>query len=91
MPPQPGTYVGRAALIELWRPAIVGPQAFGEFRMIPTGANRQPAAATYVRRAGDDRYRPLAIDVLRIEDGLVAEVTTFGHRWFPRFGLPSEL
>ena len=78
MPPQPGTYVGRAALIELWRPAIVGPQAFGEFRMIPTGANRQPAAATYVRRAGDDRYRPLAIDVLRIEDGLVAEVTTFG-------------
>ena len=91
MPPQPGTYVGRAALIELWRPAIVGPQAFGEFRIIPTGANRQPAAAAYVRRAGDDRYRPLAIDVLRIEDGLVAEVTTFGRRWFPRFGLPSAL
>ncbi len=91
MPPQPGTYVGRATLIELWRPVVVGPQAFGEFRIIPTGANRQPAAATYVRRAGDDRYRPLAIDVLRIEDGLVAEVTTFGPRWFPRFGLPSAL
>ena len=91
MPPQPGTWVGRAALIELWRPAIVGPGAFGEFRMIPTGANRQPAAATYVRRAGDDRYRPLAIDVLRIEDGLVAEVTTFGPRWFPRFELPTAL
>ena len=91
MPPQPGTYVGRATLIELWRPAIVGPQAFGEFRIIPTGANRQPAAATYVRRAGDDRYRPLAIDVLRIEDGLVAEVTTFGRPWFPRFELPSAL
>ena len=91
MPPQPGTYVGRATLIELWRPAIVGPQAFGEFRIIPTGANRQLAAATYVRRAGHDRYRPLAIDVLRIEDGLVAEVTTFGRRWFPRFGLPSAL
>ena len=86
-----GDLCRRATLIELWRPAIVGPQAFGEFRMIPTGANRQPAAATYVRRAGDDRYRPLAIDVLRIEDGLVAEVTTFGHRWFPRFGLPAEL
>ena len=91
MPPQPGTYLGREALIELWRPAITGPQAFGEFRMIPTGANRQPAAATYVRRAGDDRYRPLAIDVLRIEDGLVAEVTTFGPRWFPRFELPATL
>jgi RNA polymerase sigma-70 factor (ECF subfamily) len=91
MPPQPGTYVGRATLIELWRPAIVGPQAFGEFRIIPTGANRQPAAATYVRRAGHDRYRPLAIDVLRIEDGLVAEVTTFGRRWFQHFGLPSAL
>jgi RNA polymerase sigma-70 factor (ECF subfamily) len=91
MPPQPGTYVGRAALIELWRPAIVGPQAFGEFRIIPTGANRQPAAAAYVRRAGDDRFRPLAIDVLQIEHGLVAEVTTFGSRWFPRFGLPAAL
>jgi RNA polymerase sigma-70 factor (ECF subfamily) len=91
MPPQPGTHVGRATLIELWRPVVVGPQAFGELRIVPTGANRQPAAAAYVRRAGDDRYRPLAIDVLRIEDGLVAEVTTFGPRWFPRFGLPSAL
>jgi RNA polymerase sigma-70 factor (ECF subfamily) len=44
-----------------------------------------------VRRAGDDRYRPLAIDVLRIEDGLVAVVTTFGRHWFPRFGLSSAL
>ena len=91
MPPQPGVSVGRAALVELWRAAIAGPLAFGEFRIIPTGANRQPAAAAYVRRAGDDRYRPLAIDVLRIEDGLVAEVTTFGPRWFPRFELPSAL
>jgi RNA polymerase sigma-70 factor (ECF subfamily) len=91
MPPQPGTYVGRAALIELWRPVVVGPQAFGEFRFIPAGANRQPAAAAYVRRAGDDRYRPLAIDILRIENGLVAEVTTFGPRWFPRFDLPAAL
>lgn len=91
MPPQPGTYVGRAALIELWRPAIIGPEAFGEFRILPTGANRQPAAAAYVRRTGDDRHRPLAIDVLRIEDGLVAEVTTFGPRWFSRFGLPASL
>jgi RNA polymerase sigma-70 factor (ECF subfamily) len=91
MPPQPGISVGRATLIELWRPAIVGPQAFGEFRIIPTGANRQPAAAAYVRRAGDDRFRPLAIDVLRIEDGLVVEVTTFGTSWFPRFGLPAAL
>jgi RNA polymerase sigma-70 factor (ECF subfamily) len=91
MPPQPGIHVGRAALIELWRPAVVGPQAFGEFRMIPTAANHQPAGAMYVRRAGDDRYRPLAIDVLRIEAGLVSEVTTFGTRWFPRFGLPSAL
>ena len=91
MPPQPGIYVGRAALMELWRPVVVGPQAFGEFRIIPTGANRQPAAAAYVRRAGDDRYRPLAIDVLRIEDGLVAEVTTFGRDWFARFELPAAL
>ena len=89
MPPQPGIHVGRAALIELWRPAIVGPQAFGAFRFIPTGANRQPAAAAYVRRAGDDRYRPLAIDVLRMADGVVAEILTFVPGQFAALGLPE--
>ena len=57
MPPQPGTYVGRATLIELWRPAVIGPQAFGEFRM--HSDRRQPPACSGGVRAARGR-RPLS-------------------------------
>jgi len=36
-----------------------------------------PAAAFYVRKPGDALYRPFMLDVLRIEDGGVVEVTAF--------------
>ena len=48
-------------------------------------------SACYVRRPGDDRFRPLALDVLRIEDGEIAEITTFPADLFAAFGLPAEL
>ncbi len=54
-------------------------------------ANRQPALANYLRRRGDTEFRALSLDVLRIEDGLVAEVTTFDPALFGRFGLPDVL
>ena len=55
-------------------------------------ANRQPAAASYVRAAGASAYRPMGIDVLRIEYGLIAEITTFLQpELFGAFGLPAAL
>jgi len=33
----------------------------------------------------------MALDVLRIEDGLVAEITTFVPELVPAFGLPPTL
>ena len=54
-----------------------------------TRANRQPAVACYVRRPGDDAYSPLALDVLRIVDGAVAEIVTFDGAIFGWFGLPA--
>jgi RNA polymerase sigma-70 factor, ECF subfamily len=54
-------------------------------------ANRQPALAAYVRRSGDSQYRAFAIDVLRVEDGLIADVIAFRPDVFPAFGLPPEL
>ena len=57
MPPQPGTYVGRAALIELWRPAIVGPRGV---RRVPHDPDRrQPPARSGDVRAARGR-RPLS-------------------------------
>ena len=47
-----------------------------------------PAAASYLRRPGDTAFRAFKLDVLRIEDGSIAEITTFGYSLFPHFGLP---
>lgn len=64
----------------------------GRFRFLATGANRQLAAASYVREPGGSGYRPLGIDVLRIEADLVAEITTFLRpEMFAAFGLPARL
>jgi RNA polymerase sigma-70 factor (ECF subfamily) len=50
-----------------------------------------PAAASYLRRAGSDRYLPFKLDVLRTGGGLIAEITTFDASLFDRFGLPASL
>jgi RNA polymerase sigma-70 factor (ECF subfamily) len=63
----------------------------GEWRLVPTQANRMPTAASYLRRPGDTVFRAFKFDVLRVEDGLIAEITTFGASLFPAFGLPPTL
>jgi hypothetical protein len=50
-----------------------------------------PAAASYLRRPGDSQFRPFKLDVLRIEDDRLAEVTTFGFAAFPALRLPASL
>ena len=91
MPPDPFWSIGREATIESWVDGGFGSEALGAFRCLRTAANRQPAVACYVRRPGDEEYRPLAVDVLRIEGGLIAEVITFPGDLFPAFGLPATL
>ena len=41
----------------------------GDWRLVPTQANRMPTAASYLRRPGDSEFRAFKFDVLRIEDG----------------------
>ena len=50
-----------------------------------------PAAASYVKVAGDSEFRAFKFDVLRIEHGEIAEITTFGPMLFPTFGLAPIL
>src|ERR1700743_817409 len=70
MPPQPMVYRGRAALGPLLQLACAAPQAggMGEWRALPTAANRLPAAACYLRRPGDTLFRAFKLDVPRVED-----------------------
>lgn len=91
MPPQPGVWVGRDAMIREWVDAGFGSESFGRMRCAITRANGQPAVAAWIRRDGDAGWQALAIDVLRIEDGQIAEVFTFGPHLFPSFGLPAML
>jgi RNA polymerase sigma-70 factor (ECF subfamily) len=89
MPPLGARFDGRAAVVPLIERAHSG--ADGEWRLVPTAANRQPAAASYLRAPGDDTFRAFKLDVLRIADGKIAEVTTFGGAHFEAFGLPATL
>jgi RNA polymerase sigma-70 factor (ECF subfamily) len=63
----------------------------GDWRLVPVLANRMPAAGSYLRKPGETEWRAFKLDVLRIEDGGVAEVTTFDATLFGRFGLPERL
>jgi RNA polymerase sigma-70 factor (ECF subfamily) len=91
MPPQPDWYIGGKAIVAAWVRGGFGSASFGRLRCLPVRANGQPAVAVYLRRPGDTEYRPLALDVLRIEGGLVAEVVVFGPDMFPPFGLPATI
>jgi RNA polymerase sigma-70 factor, ECF subfamily len=86
-PPAPVWYDGRDAFLDASRRHA----AVGEYRVIPTSANLQPALALYLCRPGDTLFRALALEVLRVEDGQIAEIIDFGDvSLFERFGLADS-
>jgi RNA polymerase sigma-70 factor (ECF subfamily) len=89
MPPTPGMQVGRAAVVEYWHES--GYAGMTGLRAVPTSANRQPAIAYYDWDGEQGAYLPLTLDVLRIEGGKIAEITTFHADQFPRFEVPERL
>jgi RNA polymerase sigma-70 factor (ECF subfamily) len=91
MPPQPGLWTGRDEIVGYWLEGGFGTETFGQLRCLLTHANRQPAVANYVREPGKQAFEPLALDVLRIEGGQIAEIVTFDGSVFPAFGLPASL
>jgi RNA polymerase sigma-70 factor (ECF subfamily) len=91
MPPQPGTWSGRDTVVQAWIDGGFGSETFGSMKCVVTRANRQPAVAAYVRHPGAGHHVPLALDVVRVEDGLVADIVTFGPEVFPAFALPATL
>ena len=93
MPPDPSWWVGSWEIINAWVQGGFGDDDWGTLRRVATSTNQQPAVAAYVKRAGDTEYRPLALDVLRIEDGVVGEITVFSldEKLLEALGLPPTL
>jgi RNA polymerase sigma-70 factor (TIGR02960 family) len=91
MPPDMMVFDGLDAVRPLMERAFAEETRDGDWRLVPTRANRMPTAASYLRRPGDSQFRAFKFDVLRIEDGAIAEITTFGAGLFPAFGLPPTL
>lgn len=89
MPPYPYLYQGINAIRPLMDRAFG--QEDGDWRLVPAWANRMPTAASYLRKTGDSTFRAFKLDVLRIADGKIAEITTFGPSLFAAFGLPLTL
>jgi RNA polymerase sigma-70 factor (ECF subfamily) len=87
MPPAPYLFEGLDAIRQLADRA----RETGRWRLLPTSANRQPAAACYLLDPASAEFRAFKIDVLRLADGKVAEITTFGAKHFPAFALPAVL
>jgi RNA polymerase sigma-70 factor (TIGR02960 family) len=90
MPPYPYRFEG----VEAIKPLLVrafGEKRDGDWRLVPTQANRMPTAASYLCRVGDSEFRAFKLDVLRVESGVIAEITTFGPELFPAFGLPPTI
>ena len=91
MPPDMMVFDGLDVIAPFLERAFAEETRDGEWRLVPTWANRMPTAASYLRRPGDSQFRAFKFDVLRVERGAVAEITTFGAGLFPAFGLPTTL
>jgi RNA polymerase sigma-70 factor (ECF subfamily) len=90
MPPQPLCFDGRDALAPLLERAF-GSDREGDWRLLPTSANRMPAAVSYLRRPGDSLFRAFKVDVLRVVHGEIAEITTVGPALFVAYGMPETI
>jgi RNA polymerase sigma-70 factor, ECF subfamily len=92
MPPTPQWYAGRRAIFTFFEWAW---QAYEGFRLVPTGANRQPAFAAYSRAAADAPWAGHSIHVLALERDTISTLTLFykptGPRLLDAFGLPLTL
>ena len=88
MPPHPFLYDGLDAIQPLLERGF---RDHGDWRLLPTRANRMPAAANYLRAPGDTVFRAFKVDVLRVDGDRIAEITTFPATLFSQFGLSPTL
>jgi RNA polymerase sigma-70 factor (ECF subfamily) len=82
-------FSGLRTCMPFFRAAALGSP--GDWRMVPTAANGQPAAGAYLRDDGGS-YRAQGIAVLTVTPAGIARIVLFGDPGlFDRFGLPDQL
>lgn len=92
MPPVDFRVTSRDAAVAGWMEGGFGSEEYRDFRCALARTNGLPAVAVYRRAPGAGRYVPMAIDVLKLDGALVAEITTFALAPFvDELGLPREL
>jgi RNA polymerase sigma-70 factor, ECF subfamily len=85
LPPSAAWFAGGEATVQ----AVAGLGSPGDWRMVPSAANGQPAAAAYLR-GSDHSYRAYAIVVLTVTRTGIARLVVFADPGlFTRFGLPQ--
>src|SRR5262249_11157384 len=76
MPPSPAWVFGRDAIARFFARYPFRPSARTHLH-VPTRANRQPAYAVFLQAEAGAPPEPFGLEVLRIEDGLIAEIHYF--------------
>lgn len=74
MPPWSQWYSGRDAIGQFFG-AIW--QRYGQFRLLPTRANDQPAFVLYTKHEEEGEWRAHSIQLLGVQDGCIASLTAF--------------
>jgi len=88
MPPMPFWFSGREVIVSFLAQRVL--RTPGAFRMLPIGANMQPAIAAYERDA-DGTYHAHAIQVLDITGSGISGIVSFNDAsLFRSFALPSS-
>ena len=90
MPPWPRWYSGRDAVATFLHGWPLS--ARKRWRLLPTGANGQPAVAGYLWNEQSRAFGAEFIIVLTLRTASIEEITAFrSPELFPLFGLPEQL
>jgi len=82
-------FAGRTTCLPFLRDRLLGRP--GDWRMLASSANGQPAAAAYVRDQ-DGSYQPYGICVLTVSDAGILRITSFGDPGLvPVFGFRPDV
>jgi RNA polymerase sigma-70 factor (ECF subfamily) len=90
MPPAWLEYQGPSAIGGFFRAAF-GERGARRYRLVPTGANGQPAFGVYVAAGSDGTFGAWGVIVLELEGDRISALTRFGGMELESFGLAREL
>lgn len=90
MPPLPSWFSGRPMVLAFFAERVFQTP----WRLQPLHGNGQPGFACYLQQAGDERFRPGGVVLLRLQQGgpLIESIDSFiDPAVCRRFGMPEEL